>query len=185
MHPTASRKPKESLDPWAPSTHDPKQHFATANYRIAKGSFDHLVGAELNRRRQVDADCLGGFEVDDQLEFCGLLNGEIGGFRPVEDFGHVKADLTKIGYRVYAVGDKSTGLRVGSLPLTRRDRRRQLVPQTVLRRRRYVDAISDTRAAKLTNTCLSLRGGRPWFPASDQKEECSCALYTKTDDITY
>ena len=23
LHPTASRKPKESLDPWAPSTHDP------------------------------------------------------------------------------------------------------------------------------------------------------------------
>jgi hypothetical protein len=25
LHPTASRKPKESLDPWAPSTQDPKQ----------------------------------------------------------------------------------------------------------------------------------------------------------------
>jgi len=23
LHPTESRKPKESLDPWAPSTHDP------------------------------------------------------------------------------------------------------------------------------------------------------------------
>jgi hypothetical protein len=25
LHPTASRKPKESLDPWAPSTHDPER----------------------------------------------------------------------------------------------------------------------------------------------------------------
>ena len=25
LHPTASRKPKESLDPWAPSTHDPSE----------------------------------------------------------------------------------------------------------------------------------------------------------------
>jgi hypothetical protein len=25
LHPTASRKPKEPLDPWAPSTHDPKR----------------------------------------------------------------------------------------------------------------------------------------------------------------
>ena len=27
LHPTASRKPKESLDPWAPSTHDPQRHW--------------------------------------------------------------------------------------------------------------------------------------------------------------
>jgi hypothetical protein len=62
---------------------DPERHFATANCGIAKGLFDHIVGAELKRRRHVDADCLGGFEIDDQLEFCGLLNWEIGGFRPV------------------------------------------------------------------------------------------------------
>ena len=24
LHPTASKKPKKSLDPWAPSTHDPE-----------------------------------------------------------------------------------------------------------------------------------------------------------------
>ena len=28
LHPTASRKPKESLDPWAPSTHDANGTFA-------------------------------------------------------------------------------------------------------------------------------------------------------------
>jgi hypothetical protein len=33
------------------SLNDPKRHFAIATYRIAKDSFDHLVGAELNRRR--------------------------------------------------------------------------------------------------------------------------------------
>jgi hypothetical protein len=27
------------------AVHDPQRHFATANYRIAKGLFDHLVGA--------------------------------------------------------------------------------------------------------------------------------------------
>ena len=49
-----------------------------------RGSFDNLVGAELDRSRQFDADRLGGFEVDDQLEFDGLLNWEICGLRPVE-----------------------------------------------------------------------------------------------------
>ena len=31
LHPTASRKPKESLDPWAPSTHDPTQTCAASS----------------------------------------------------------------------------------------------------------------------------------------------------------
>ena len=31
LHPTASRKPKESLDPWAPSTHDPLSDIAEPN----------------------------------------------------------------------------------------------------------------------------------------------------------
>jgi hypothetical protein len=28
----------------AAAAHDPERNFATANYRTAKGSFDHLVG---------------------------------------------------------------------------------------------------------------------------------------------
>jgi len=35
---------------------------------------DHLVGAQQDRCRQLDADRLGGLEIDDQLEFCGLLD---------------------------------------------------------------------------------------------------------------
>jgi hypothetical protein len=65
---------------------DPKRRFAAINYRIAKGLFDHLVGTELDPRRQFDADRLGGLEVEDQFEFYGLLNGKIEGFRPVEYF---------------------------------------------------------------------------------------------------
>src|SRR6202011_5139249 len=42
----------------------------------------------------------------------GLLNGEIGGFRPVEYFGHIKTHLTKNGLRVYAGGEKSPCLDV-------------------------------------------------------------------------
>jgi hypothetical protein len=47
LHPTASRKPKESLDPWAPSTHDPSRHLATADCRIAEsGQYRLLAGQE-------------------------------------------------------------------------------------------------------------------------------------------
>jgi hypothetical protein len=31
LHPTASKKPKKSLDPWAPSTHDPLLTLQTEN----------------------------------------------------------------------------------------------------------------------------------------------------------
>src|SRR5262249_10554238 len=38
--------------------------------------FDHLVGTDHERQRHVNAERLGGFEVDDQLEPGGLLDGE-------------------------------------------------------------------------------------------------------------
>src|SRR3981189_1370382 len=39
--------------------------------------FDHLVGAREQHRRHVDADRLCGLKIDDELEFCRLLNGQI------------------------------------------------------------------------------------------------------------
>jgi hypothetical protein len=48
---------------------DPKRHFATAKCRIAKGLFDHLVGECKQRRRDGQAERLGGLEVDHELEF--------------------------------------------------------------------------------------------------------------------
>jgi hypothetical protein len=37
--------------------------------------FDHLVGAKQDRLRHRKAERLGGLEVDDHLDACGLLNG--------------------------------------------------------------------------------------------------------------
>ena len=48
---------------------------------------DHLVGAAEERGRNRDAKCLGSLEVDHQLEFRRLLNGEITGlFAPQDAF---------------------------------------------------------------------------------------------------
>jgi hypothetical protein len=40
--------------------------------------FDYLVSAAEQRQRNVDTERLGGFEVDDQLDFCDLHNWQIG-----------------------------------------------------------------------------------------------------------
>ena len=42
--------------------------------------FDQFVGAGEQRIWHGDAECLGGFEVDDQLKLGRLFDGEVGGF---------------------------------------------------------------------------------------------------------
>src|SRR5215216_361123 len=47
--------------------------------------FDHLVGAGEQGRRHGEAEGLGRFDIDDELEFRGLLNRQIGGFCTLQD----------------------------------------------------------------------------------------------------
>jgi hypothetical protein len=42
--------------------------------KCQKQSFDQLVGAAKQRQRDGQAERLGGLEVDDELNFCGLLD---------------------------------------------------------------------------------------------------------------
>lgn len=44
---------------------DPLRHFAIANYRTAKGLFDHLIRAAEQRQRDGKAERLGRLEIDD------------------------------------------------------------------------------------------------------------------------
>lgn len=42
------------------------------------GLFDHLSGSDEQGLRHGEADGLGGLEIDDELEFCRLLDRQVG-----------------------------------------------------------------------------------------------------------
>jgi hypothetical protein len=55
--------------------------------------FDHVIGASDKRRRHGDTECLGGLEVDDQLEFGRLHHRQVGWHGAFENPTSVVADL--------------------------------------------------------------------------------------------
>jgi hypothetical protein len=55
----------------------------------ARRFFDHLVGAQQNRRRDFDADGLGGLQIDDQLELGWPLDRQVGRYGPFGQLIHV------------------------------------------------------------------------------------------------
>jgi len=56
--------------------------------------FDHLVGAGEDRLRHGEAERLCGLEVNDQLNFRGLLNRKIGWLRASQNPTNIVAELT-------------------------------------------------------------------------------------------
>src|ERR1700692_1056394 len=56
-------------------------------------SFDHLVGAQLHRVGKGQAECLGGLEVEHELELGGLHDRQVGRLLALENPSGVDADL--------------------------------------------------------------------------------------------
>ena len=49
------------------------------------GLFDHVVGATKQRKRYIEAEALGGFQINDQFDLGGLLNWKVGRLFPLEN----------------------------------------------------------------------------------------------------
>src|SRR6516165_2248885 len=63
-------------------------------HRSKMGLFDYLVSDAEQSRREAEAECLGGFEVDHQLEFSWLQNWQIGGLLAFKNPADIYADLS-------------------------------------------------------------------------------------------
>src|SRR5262249_55962599 len=68
-------------------------------------SFDHLVGARQECLRDRKAECLGGLEIDDQLDLHLLLDRQIGWLFTLENATGVKSDLSVLLYQARSVNE--------------------------------------------------------------------------------
>jgi hypothetical protein len=75
---------------------------------------EHLVSRHQQLVRHRQAERLRGLEIDDQLEFRGLLDWEVGGLRALEDLVHVLRGTTVHLPKIDSVGHQPAGL--GKIP---------------------------------------------------------------------
>ena len=69
------RHPKPSTAADIPADRDLVSNVPTPE---VAGLFNHLVGDSKHSRRNCQAECLGGLEIDDEIELCRLLHREFG-----------------------------------------------------------------------------------------------------------
>jgi hypothetical protein len=78
---------------------------------VEHGLLDDVVGPEQERLRDRQAERLRGLQVDDQLELCGLFDGEIGRFGALEDLVDVGRDPLELLIKIIPVGHEPALIR--------------------------------------------------------------------------
>src|ERR1700747_1292283 len=70
-------------------------------------SFDHLIGAGEQRRRNFEAERLRALEIDHELVFCRRLHRQLGRLLAFENAIHIRRGTPKINSSVNAVGQQA------------------------------------------------------------------------------
>src|SRR5262252_10945840 len=84
--PAAAKERSRSKARYAPTPFGPR---GTTVQGEAHRLLDQLIRPLQHRRRERQAEGLGGLEVDDELELRGLLDRQVGGLGPLEDLVHI------------------------------------------------------------------------------------------------
>src|SRR5262245_44074679 len=71
---------------------------------VEDGLFDEVICPPEHRRRNRQAKRFCGLEVDDELESCGLLDGQVGRPRALQDLVHIMRRPAKLSVVAQAIG---------------------------------------------------------------------------------
>ena len=74
------------------------------------GSFDHLVGAEQERGGRGNTDCPRGLKIEDELEFRGLLDRQVGWLSAARDPVDILGSPPEHPVDTWAVGQQASGI---------------------------------------------------------------------------
>src|SRR5271157_4840714 len=97
-------------------------------------SFDHFVGARDQLWRHLQAERLGGFQIEDKAELARLLNREAAGARALEDAVDIIGGALKLRLQVKPIGNEPAGANElsreidGGQPIARRKLDKQPAP---------------------------------------------------------